>query len=358
MTVTMKDIAKLAGVSQQAVSAALNRNGTSKVSTALRCRIQDIAAELNYAPNSAARRLKGCATKTIGIHGVPYVSVLMQSFFLDLSLLFYQHGYNLLSCYGIDEQASRRAANELVAKGVDGIIFTAGSIEDLDGKNVPFVFSPPVPAPGFDVTVDLAQGCRLAVEHLHRHGRRRIGFAGIGTANASANREKIRGMREALAKCGLPAIETALFSFGDYDNEPDAIVRHLRELSLEAVCCANDYIAAKLTGVLLRAGFRVPDDIAIVGYDGLTMCDFCSVPLATVIQPIRRQAELTVDLMLQRINEKNRPFQPARIAVPPRFYPSISCGCSGCQLDRLPLYETHATLEQQQNIGNTPCKFS
>ena len=100
MPVTMKEIAKIAGVSQPAVSAALSSKGTTKVSEEMRRKILRIAEELNYMPNNAAQRLRGRATRTIGIFGVPYVSVLTQALMLDISLELEKLNYNLLTCNG------------------------------------------------------------------------------------------------------------------------------------------------------------------------------------------------------------------------------------------------------------------
>ena len=153
MPVTMKEIAKIAGVSQPAVSAALSSKGTTKVSEEMRRKILRIAEELNYMPNNAAQRLRGRATRTIGIFGVPYVSVLTQALMLDISLELEKLNYNLLTCYGDGEDAAVSAVRELVGKGIDGLIITTdfNPLEHFRTPPVPYVFCPPYQLDGFDV---------------------------------------------------------------------------------------------------------------------------------------------------------------------------------------------------------------
>ena len=118
----MKEIARLAHVSQPAVSAALNGSGSTKVSAEKREEILALVSKLNYTPNRMAQRLKGGASRTIGIFGVPYVSILQQSMMLELSVELSKYDYNLLTCYGEKGEAAVAAVSEMLNKGVDGII--------------------------------------------------------------------------------------------------------------------------------------------------------------------------------------------------------------------------------------------
>ena len=116
----MNDIARTAGVSRQAVAAALNPKGTSKVSEKMRNRILHIAKLLNYIPNQAARHLKGVANHTIGVYGAPYAYVEEQTYFNELSQAFDRHGYNLITSYGINKEAAERAVGTCSAKESTG----------------------------------------------------------------------------------------------------------------------------------------------------------------------------------------------------------------------------------------------
>ena len=89
----------------------------------------------------------------------------------------------------------------------------------------------------------------------------------------------------------------------------------------------------------------MPEEIKVIGYDGLALCDLCAVPLATVIQPIRKKAELTVELMLKRIEAGDSDSEPARTAVNPYFYPSASCGAENEMLKEFPIYDDRPSLE-------------
>ena len=169
----MKDIAKIAGVSRQAVAAALNDKGTSKVSEKTRQRVLSIAEKMNYVPNKNAKCLRGGSSNTIGIFGVPYVSVLEQSLFHEISLELSRFGYNLTVSYGMGEKASKQAISNLLSYGVDGIIVTAteNPMVQFELDNVPYVFSPSAGVEGFGVVVDHAAGTREAMKALIEAGR-------------------------------------------------------------------------------------------------------------------------------------------------------------------------------------------
>ena len=150
MPVTMNDIARTAGVSRQAVAAALNPKGTSKVSEKMRNRILHIAKLLNYIPNQAARHLKGVANHTIGVYGAPYAYVEEQTYFNELSQAFDRHGYNLITSYGINKEAAERAVRDLLGKGIDGLIITTAYnplAESGLRTLIPSVFCPPAVPP-------------------------------------------------------------------------------------------------------------------------------------------------------------------------------------------------------------------
>lgn len=347
MPVTMKDIARIAGVSRQAVAAALSLGGTSKVSGEMCLRIRGIAEGLGYTPNQAAQRLKGAATRTVGVYGVPFVSVLNQSFFHGLSVELDRHGYNLMACYGMDDEAEVRAIRELLAKGLDGMIITTQTnpLAAFAAPPVPSVFCPPAKIDGFDVAVDHAAGMFQATEALVKMGRKRIGYllpCLTDTVGDQPNREKRDGIERALAAHGL---ELTLLTVTECGGDGARIVGRLRELSLDAVLCSNDYFAGRLLAMLLSCGVRVPQEVMVVGYDGLSLCDLCAVPLATVVQPILRQAELAVEILLERICHKENAAAPRHISLEPYFYPSASCGVANPRNSQIPIHSSFSCME-------------
>ena len=257
MPVTMKEIAKIAGVSQPAVSAALSSKGTTKVSEEMRRKILRIAEELNYMPNNAAQRLRGRATRTIGIFGVPYVSVLTQALMLDISLELEKLNYNLLTCYGDGEDAAVSAVRELVGKGIDGLIITTdfNPLEHFRTPPVPYVFCPPCQLDGFDVAIDRASGIADAFAALQKKGCRRAGYATLSVRDLALkhpNREKYDGIVASLNRYRMEVDREAVILLNHYHGDAEKIVRKIRSLHLDVLFCSNDYIACRLMASLLR----------------------------------------------------------------------------------------------------------
>lgn len=347
MAYTMKDIAKIAGVSRQAVAAALSDTGTSKVSEKTRERVRTIAEKLHYVPNQNAKRLRGGSSNMIGIYGVPYVSVLEQSLFLELSVELSRYGYNLTTSYGWGEKASEQAIRNLLAHGVDGVIVTTmdNPMTKFELDKVPYVFSPTAGVEDYDVVVDHAAGTCEAMKALVAAGRKSavcLAPTFMGGYYEEANRQKYQGIVEGLKEIG---VTPSILTVEECGGEGVVLVERLRQMAPDVLFCVNDYFAGRMVSLLLAAGIRVPDDMMVVGYDGLSICDLCSVPLSTVVQPLKRRAEIAVKLLLERIKEGNRSPEPAGIRLPSYFYPSASCGFKNEKIQKLPLYNSYSMLE-------------
>ncbi len=362
MAVTMKEIAHLAGVSQPAVSAALSGRGSVRVSDELRARILRIARDLDYVPNSAAQRLRGRKTNTIGIYGVPYVSVLTQSLMLSISLDLAAAGYNLLSCYGDTDEASYRAIKELVGKGIDGLIILTEENHILKFKKppVPYVYCPPFSLSDFDFAIDHKAGCRLGTAKLIESGCRRIGFICTNdwetsvTNRKHASLEKLAGIRSALEEHGLPMPKEFVLTHESCQYSASTLARRVKELALDGLICANDYLAAKLMLPLAQAGISIPEDLKIVGYDGLSICDFTTVPLATIVQPMIRLSKLTTETMLSRIKSHILRPEPCKQLLQPSFYANESCGMPSENTDLLISSDSYSTIELNLKLNPRP----
>ncbi len=346
MAVTMKDIARIVGISRQAVAAALSDVGTSKVSPETRERVRSVARSLHYFPNQNAKCLRGGASNTIGIYGVPYASVLTQSLFHQLSIALDAGGYELIAGYGIGEEAEERAIRNLLARGVDGMIVTTqeNPLTKWELTGVPYVFSPPAVTEGFDVVVDHAVGTEEAMRRITASGKRRTVF--LNPFNASCygepSEQKLLGIRNVLGEYGL---EPVVMTVEECGGDADRLLAGLREAAPEILFCSNDYFAGRMLTLLLSSGIRVPEDMLVVGYDGLSVCDLCAVPLATVVQPLQKVAKTVAALLLERIREKCVNPVPAGIRLPSYFYPSVSCGFPNDRLRTLPMYGSHSCLE-------------
>jgi DNA-binding LacI/PurR family transcriptional regulator len=346
MTFTMKDIAKIAGISQQAVAAALSDKGTSKVSEETRQRVRSIAEKLHYVPNKMAKRLRGGTSNTIGIYGNPFASVLEQCLFHEISLELSRHGYNMTISYSFAEQPSEQAIRNLLSDGVDGIIVTAieNPMPQFNLDSVPYVFTPDAGGESFDVVVDHAAGTREAMRTLISAGRKSAVFLTptfLGGIYQEPNRQKYQGIVDGLKEIGMAP---SILTLEEYGGDSTVIVKRLRQLAPDILFCSNDYFAGRMVSLLMEAGIRVPDDMMVVGYDGLSICDICAVPLSTIVQPLKKRAENAIKILFERIKEGNRSPKPAGIRLPSSFYPSASCGFSCEKIQKLPLNNSFSML--------------
>ena len=283
----------------------------------------------------------------IGIYGVPYVSVLEQSLFLELSVELSRYGYNLTTSYGWGEKASEQAIRNLLAHGVDGVIVTTmdNPMTKFELDKVPYVFSPTAGVEDYDVVVDHAAGTCEAMKALVAAGRKSavcLAPTFMGGYYEEANRQKYQGIVEGLKEIG---VTPSILTVEECGGEGAVLVERLRQMAPDVLFCVNDYFAGRMMSLLLAAGIRVPDDMMVVGYDGLSICDLCSVPLSTVVQPLKKRAEIAVKLLLERIKEGNRSPEPAGIRLPSYFYPSASCGFKNEKIQKLPLYNSYSMLE-------------
>ena len=348
MAITMKEIARLAGVSQPAVSAVLNGSETIKVSKERRKKILDLIREYNYAPNNAAQRLKGGASNTIGVFGVPYVSEISQAQLLATSLELEKNGYNLLSCYG-DVGTEKNAIRAMIAKGVDGIIVTTQDCPiDRCKIDVPYVHVPPCRCDSCDAAIDHRAGFFEMADYLIRHGSRRIAFIGINRLDETnveePDFEKYHGIVDALNHNGLPIDPQLCFSHAAADYEESKLWAMMQSARPDAICCANDYLASRLILFLQSHGVRIPEDIKVLGYDGLSLVNLISPQVATASQPIFDEMRFAVELLLRRIQNKEERV-PERKLFAPKFYPNRSCGFTPEHDGKLPLCGTYSTIE-------------
>lgn len=280
MSVTIKDVARVAGVSVATVSRALN--GHQNVAEAVRKRVLDAAATLRYSPHHAARSLSSRRTQTVGVvlpdlHG-EFFSELMRG----IDQVARTKGQHLLvsSYHGNPEEQG--AALRAMRGRVDGLLLLSPYVHDAEflARNVdaslPLVLINAADAEGWtSIGIDNYGGARVMVRHLLDVGHRRIAFIGGPDDNDDAS-ERLRGYRDGLADAGLEPWELP----GRFDEASGHRAGHaLIEMAdrPDAVFAANDTMAIACTYALGRGGVRTPDDIAVVGFD--------DVPLARYVHP-------------------------------------------------------------------------
>lgn len=332
----IKDIAEQLGVSIASVSRALNDK--PGVAADLRRRVLELAAELDFTPNMAARSLNAARTGAVAfvVHqhgfpltGDPFYFVMLRAVERALS----KHGYHVMVAT-VGEQEERRTEElRLVSeRRVDGVILAG---PDLSASMALLAIRRGLPVVLVDnalertssdsVLCDNREGARTAVEHLLSHGYERVAFVG-GPMAWLSTRERQAGYREAMHEAQLetdvvhePAttIGTGLSAgrklFAAVDRRP------------RAVFAVNDAMALGVIRATREAGLKVPDDVAVVGFDDIDMAEVADPPLTTVRIAKELMGELAARQLLELIRTERK--SPVKSVVATTLIVRNSCGC-------------------------------
>ncbi|GGS51022.1 LacI family DNA-binding transcriptional regulator [Streptomyces violaceus] len=312
---TLEEVAARAGVGRGTVSRVIN--GSPRVSDATRAAVEAAVAELGYVPNTAARALAANRTDAIALvvpesetrfFAEPYFSDMLKGVGAALS----DTEMQLLLIFAGSDRERRRLAQYLAAHRVDGVLLVSVHADDplpdlLAQLEIPAVISGPRSAAETLASVDSDNygGARQAVEHLMSGGRRRIAHI-TGRLDVYGAQRRIDGYRDALSDAGHEADE-ALIEAGDFTEEGGrrAMAALLeRRPTLDAVFAASDVTAAGARQALREAGRRIPDDVALVGYDDSAIARHMDPPLTSVRQPIEEMGHRMIDLLLTEIADR------------------------------------------------------
>ncbi|MFF2534887.1 LacI family DNA-binding transcriptional regulator [Streptomyces cyaneofuscatus] len=316
---TLEEVAARAGVGRGTASRVIN--GSPRVSEATREAVEAAVAELGYVPNRAARALAGNRTDAIALvvpepetrfFAEPYFSAIVRGVGAALA----DTDMQLLLTLAGNDRERRRLAQYLTAHRVDGVLLVAVHADDplpelLEQLGMPCVISGARHAnePLASVDSDNFDGARAAVEHLISRGRRSVATI-TGRLEVYGAQRRLDGYRAALAAAGLPPDER-LIAPADFTEEGGA--RAMRELlarrpHLDAVFAASDVMAAGARQVLREADRRIPEDVALIGFDDSVVARHMHPALTSVRQPIeemgRRMAQLLLEEIAGRVGEE------------------------------------------------------
>ncbi|MEV8595372.1 LacI family DNA-binding transcriptional regulator [Streptomyces sp. NPDC052012] len=312
---TLEEVAARAGVGRGTVSRVIN--GSPRVSDATRAAVEAAVAELGYVPNTAARALAANRTDAIALvvpepetrfFAEPYFSDMLRGVGSALS----DTEMQLLLIFAGSDRERQRLAQYLAAHRVDGVLLVSVHADDplpdmLAQLEIPAVISGPRSAAETLTSVDSDNygGARQAVEHLVGRGRRRIAHI-TGRLDVYGAQRRIDGYRDALREAGHE-VDELLIEPGDFseDGGRRAMVALLeRRPDLDAVFAASDVTAAGARHALRDAGRRIPDDVALVGYDDSAIARHMDPPLTSVRQPIEEMGRRMIDLLLSEIADR------------------------------------------------------
>ncbi|MDE1163165.1 MAG: LacI family DNA-binding transcriptional regulator [Acidobacteriaceae bacterium] len=326
---TLADVAREAGVVAMTASRAIN--GTGYVSEAVRAKVQKAAQKLQYRPNMLARQLKGRRLNAIGVMlpdiANPFASELIEGMKQVLDPL----GYTaFLTTAGRGVEQERAGLQALVDHRVDGLIVaTRGTligneaIKTLAQQGIPIVtIGRPIENVPVDcIAGDHYQGAFDVVSHLIKLGHKRIGFIGIAPEDSHTLRRH-EGYAAALKQAGLtfrPEYTVGPANAPAFATQEDGYEGMQRLAALKnpptAVFARNDFAAIGALRAAHELGLRIPEDIAIAGFDNIPLAAYSTPPLTTVQQPIREQGKLGAQMLVDRIEGKLKgPHQLQRMA--------------------------------------------
>jgi LacI family transcriptional regulator len=327
--VTRQDVARYAGVSSAVVSYVVN-DGPKRVSPTTTAKVLNAVEALGYRPNAAARALKLGSAEMLGLV-VPDTTNL---FFAEFAHAVEEHaaklGYVLLTANSASSLArENRHLRNFHSRQVDGVVL-ASTLEDPDPlqlghEDMPIVLINRsrgvngIPTIG----VDLRAGAREGVQHLVEHNHRHIGLV-VGHVSGFGPDQRELGWLDALAEANLPEGPVVRAPFdreGGY-NAGARILSHANRPT--AVFVSSDMQAVGVMKAAHEAGLSVPDDVAIVSFDGSPEAEYSWPPLTTVKQPIRAMAAEAVAILTARTGKP-----PAEHHVHPvELVLRRSCGCS------------------------------
>ena len=315
---TIVDVAKLAGVSRSTVSRVISNNGAVKPET--RAAVESAIEQLNFTPSYFAQGIKTGKTKTLAMIVPDYSNVYFGDMFRGVEQVALKHGYMVMICN--TEKSSTRERNyteELLKRKVDGIIYNTykKNSENIEyffklAKKMPVVFMDHLPFDGEQVPYVLTEGyesSKKAAKYLIGKGKSRIGYIRM-PPYISVVQHRYAGYKQGLIESGIEpdgdivyqcpnnevgkthyeiGYEGAKALMGK-DNPPDAIMTSV------------DIMAVGAIRYLKTAGYRIPEDVSVIGFDDIALATIVEPNLTTIAQPTKRIGEEAAKILIAKIN--------------------------------------------------------
>ncbi len=309
---TMKDVAQEAGVALGTVSKVFNG---IPVGESYRLRVEAAAQKLGYQVNQYARGLRTSTTFTVALilPGVdhPYFASLAQHICVTLA----QRGYRMLLYVTASNPEMEQACVNMVRQNkADGIIGLTYNPLEVD-ETLPFVgidrsFRPGIPC----VAADNYGGGRLAAEKLLELGCDHLAFFRTGSASPGETDKRGDGFEMVCRNRQVPCDVLRLNDNQGYEPFRAFLRAHTHggKLDINGIFCSTDLLAWRIQGFLQEMGFRVPEDVQIIGFDGIRRFGGEELYCSTIVQPVKKIAETCVDLLLT----KDRAKLPALVCLP------------------------------------------
>jgi len=331
---TIRDVAREARVAPTTVSAILNQREHCYASEQTRKRVNDVARKLGYRPNVLARALNGKRTLTIGLTLADFNTEMSTRKIAAVEANARKAGYAVITaCNEGTAEMEDRTLQLLLDRVVDGVVVYPvpggdhARLRQLVESGFPIVTFDGVGLldfPTWDVSIDSVAAGRMQVEHLLERGCRRIAVVEV-SPNCWTNECKAEGMLKALNDAGLsPADRFVVHRENDETYVGQPVFEQLREWlkrnadSLDGVSVIGDLLAMNVLRAAGELGIKVPDDLAVIGQDGIAAGEVGFVPLSTVTQDSEAIGRKAFEMLKQLIEGKLK-GSPKRKIVKPRL---------------------------------------
>ncbi|HEX5415555.1 MAG TPA: LacI family DNA-binding transcriptional regulator [Chloroflexota bacterium] len=335
---TSRDVAQRAGVSRTVVSFVLNDRPHSGIPDATRQRVLRAAAELGYLPNRAARALASGRSRQLAIlvgetRNDAYGDAFLPTLLRGIDAAARAGGYRILFEY-LEETSGQEALTSLRESTADGMLVwapapTSGVLDAFVRAGAAIVvIGDPGSSGCLSVDIDNVAAARVAVEHLLGHGYRDVAMITNVPLSFASSRARVDGYRAALRAAEIPLSADRIVP-GDLDEDSGrrAMERMLTWRPLpRAVFAASDQVAIGALGALQRAGVRVPEQVALVGFDDIPLATSVHPALSTIRVPAGELGRLATRRLIEQI--EGRTSEPTRVILPTSLVARRSCGCT------------------------------
>lgn len=333
-SVTLKDVAKVAGVSYATVSRALS--GSTEIGEETRRRILKLCKEMGYTPNSVARSMVKRRTDILGLIVTSMNNPFMSELTAHLEIYARKRGYNLMVCNSsYDHDLEKEVFTLLVSRQVDGIIIIPVGHESYESlrpltDQVPTVFISENMQnyPENYVSVDNFKGMQIATEYLYSLGHRDILYFGA-RQDSKTHQLRLDGYLSTCEKLGIePHVLRSSYSRSSREVGYAMAGEYFsRKNSETAILCAADMLAIGVMQAAYEAGIRIPKDLSLMGFDNISFSALPQIDLTTINQPTQQMAIAAVDMLLDRV--KSPEAEHSKLILPPSLIVRKSCRLLG-----------------------------
>ena len=314
---TIKDIARISGCSVSTISRVINDRPDVRPET--KERVLEVMREAGFVPNTNARQLKIQQSRSLVFVVKGTRNIFFSDFLVQLQRAATLYGYNGIVSY-LDENGNEIDAAEKILREIKpkGMIFLGGSVANFQkgfaNISVPSVLatlvSDKLDFPNLSmVGVDDRAAAYQAVSYLIQQGHRKIAVLG-GPATSYPSMMRRQGAQQAMEDAGI-RFEDKLYGLSNYDFESAYHAMNgllARRAEFTALFAMSDVIAFGAIRALVSAGFRVPEDVSVIGFDGITMSRYCVPVMTTIVQPSEQIALQSIELLVRQI-EHGTPAQ-------------------------------------------------